>query len=207
MQRKKFTLDLEIQGKNIICVLEKYKKKENTMVYKTKGVFGVGYKSKETNIKGCPAYVKWVNMLQRCYYRVKPAYSNTKVCEEWHEFEAFKIWFYGQDWEGKQLDKDILGDGSIYGPDTCCFVSRKVNNFLVGVSESSFGYTKNKGDKEVYVARVSNPFTGGREVLGEFGTKEEATVAWKVRKKELAIELSKEIDDKRVSKRVRESVG
>jgi len=35
------------------------------------------------------------------------------------------------DWQGKELDKDILVIGNkIYSPDTCCFVSKSLNNFF-----------------------------------------------------------------------------
>jgi len=36
-----------------------------------------------------------------------------------------------QDWQGKQLDKDILVKGNkLYAPDTCIFVSSEINKLL-----------------------------------------------------------------------------
>lgn len=79
----------------------------------------------------CPYYQKWVNMLDRVYGNSnKPSYENTCVCDEWANFTNFKMWMEQQDWFGKELDKDLKGDGSLYGPDTCVFVSKKVNKLL-----------------------------------------------------------------------------
>ena len=36
-----------------------------------------------------------------------------------------------QDWEGKFIDKDLLFPGNkVYGPDTCVFVTRQLNNLF-----------------------------------------------------------------------------
>ena len=44
----------------------------------------------------------------------------------------FKDWMENQDWEGNQLDKDLLFEGNkVYGPKTCVFVTRMVNNFTL----------------------------------------------------------------------------
>jgi hypothetical protein len=37
-----------------------------------------------------------------------------------------------KDWIGKQLDKDLIGDGSIYSPDTCCFIPSRINTVIIG---------------------------------------------------------------------------
>ena len=92
-----------------------------------------------------------------------------------------------QDWEGKQLDKDILsGKSKIYSPSTCCFIPPSLNQFfkdrasktsvLVGVS---FRHGK-------YIARCMNPFTGKRESLGSFLDAQAAHDAWRERKLEHA---------------------
>ena len=84
----------------------------------------------------CKKYLSWRNMMQRCYsekYNSKtPAYKECSVCTEWHRFSVFKKWIDTQDWEGKQLDKDLLIPGNkVYGPDTCMFVSSSINSLLV----------------------------------------------------------------------------
>ena len=43
----------------------------------------------------------------------------------------FKRWMEKQDWEGKQLDKDIIKKGNkLYCPEFCFFVDNKVNSIL-----------------------------------------------------------------------------
>lgn len=32
-----------------------------------------------------------------------------------------------QDWKGKHLDKDLLGDTYEYSPEKCCFISKRLN--------------------------------------------------------------------------------
>ena len=53
-----------------------------------------------------------------------------KVCEEWErEFESFYQWAICNGWrKGLELDKDIIGDGLLYSPQNCIFVTRKINN-------------------------------------------------------------------------------
>lgn len=83
----------------------------------------------------CPYYQTWHSMLNRCYnekhLRRQPAYLGCSVCGEWHKFSVFKAWMIKQDWEGKELDKDLLVQGNkVYGPETCVFVSGLVNKFI-----------------------------------------------------------------------------
>lgn len=114
-----------------------------------KRLFGVGLNDAtyETQTKGggvkwiCPFYLRWSKLLERCYsksYKDKhPTYRDVTVCQEWHTFSVFKSWMETQDWEGKQLDKDLLVQGnSIYSPETCCFISTTVNGFMVKSNSS-----------------------------------------------------------------------
>ena len=117
-----------------------------------------------------------------------------------------------QDWENKELDKDILGDGKLYSPDTCAFVNKVTNTFLNTCAKSrgqwplgvSYDPAVNK-----FKANCSNPLSGKREILGRFDTPEAAHEAWRKRKHELAQLLADTEDDKRVSAalRVRFSVS
>lgn len=109
-------------------------------------IYGVGINdSKSTYIEGkrCKYYVTWKSMLQRCYslkYKNKnPTYANCSVCDEWLTFSNFKAWMVKQNWEGKDLDKDILIEGNkIYSPETCFFISRRINT-LLNVSKKRIG--------------------------------------------------------------------
>lgn len=89
-----------------------------------------GFSVYRKTIWRCPYYQKWVNMLDRAYGERKPTYEDVTVCQEWSSFMSFRAWMQTQDWEGKELDKDLKGDGKTYSPETCMFVSKKVNMFL-----------------------------------------------------------------------------
>lgn len=79
-----------------------------------------------------------------------------------------------QPWEGKQLDKDILGDGKIYSPATCCFVEGWLNTLCTTNPNSGkwpvgVAYIKKTGRFQAYM-RVY----GRNKSLGCFSTSEEA---------------------------------
>lgn len=97
------------------------------------GVGYVGIGSHKAFIGGnsTKAYTVWGSMLERCYsvktQNRNPTYKNCIVCDEWHNFQNFAEWFYKNHKEGLQIDKDIKGDGKLYSPKTCCFVTNQVN--------------------------------------------------------------------------------
>lgn len=138
----------------------------------------------------CPFYRAWKNMLNRCYSkrpgRSRAIYSGCTVCPEWHRFSTFRKWMIGQDWQDKQLDKDILVENNkIYSPDTCAFVSRELNNFLTHSAKPSVGVSWNAG-RHKYQAYCNNPLTGKPDFLGWFDNSRNAHKAWRKRKNELA---------------------
>ena len=153
---------------------------------------------KQIRIWECPFYGTWVRMLRRCYsekcHQKQPTYRGCKVCDEWLLFSNFKRWMEQQDWQGKQLDKDLLVTGNkLYSPDTCIFVDRKINTFVIehgrGRGECMLGVHWQK-DVKKFQARCNNPFTGEQERLGFFINELEAHLAWKARKHELACMLA-----------------
>lgn len=93
-------------------------------------VYGVGYIGVgiHNSHKGTGPYTTWYNMLRRCYSGEYSSYIGCVVCSEWHNFQKFAEWFYINHIEGYQLDKDIVGDSTIYSPSTCIFVSAEVNS-------------------------------------------------------------------------------
>lgn len=94
------------------------------------------YKGKDGKRLTCPYYSLWRGILGRCYSKDRqekqPSYRGCTVCQEWLDsFMAFRSWMETQDWEGKQLDKDIIDPSNkTYSPEHCYFVSHKVNNLL-----------------------------------------------------------------------------
>lgn len=176
----------------------------NDADYMTQRNVVVGGKQKMDWI--CPYYSTWAHMLQRCYskpyHKRQPTYVGCTVVDEWKTFSNFKTWMEAQDWQGKQLDKDLMVEGNKeYGPDTCVFVPSAVNSFMtdsgsargalpIGVSRKGGGYQ----------ARCRNPFTKKQEYLGLFSCPEGAHLAWKAKKAGHAARLAEEQTDERVKK-------
>jgi hypothetical protein len=183
-------------------------------VYVKKLVWGVGindanYQTRVT-VDGieiwCPYFQVWKSMFQRCYsetfHKNNPTYIGCSVDERWHSFMSFRAWMSEQDWEGKALDKDLLVyRNKVYGPDTCIFVTKEVNNFLnenarrrgkypIGVS-----WVKSSGKN--YAANIG--ITGkGIKYLGVYETPDEAHLVYVSFKEKLASELISVQTDPRV---------
>lgn len=108
-----------------------------------KPVYGIGINDADyvvsTKANGkhvtCPFYRAWHNMMKRCYDRKcqekQPTYKGCIVSYEWHRFSVFRAWMEKQDWQGNELDKDILLPGNkVYSPHNCMFVTRQINSLL-----------------------------------------------------------------------------
>lgn len=178
-------------------------------------VFGVGINDAGYQVSryedgkrvwACPFYVKWKDMLKRCYrdsYKeTNPTYTECSVCNDWIYFTKFKSWMEQQDWEGKQLDKDLLVTGNkVYSPETCVFIDNKVNTFLIERNAS-------RGAWPIGVSASGKRFSAycrvlgkkGNEYLGKFDTPEEAHQAWLAFKLGQACILADEQTDDRIAK-------
>jgi len=123
-------------------------------------------------------------MLERCYslkfQERNPTYVGCTVSSDWLLFSKFRAWVEGQDWEGKQLDKDILEVGNkVYSEEGCIFVSARLNSALTG-------YMTKKGKYPVGVSRhkgllsyqASCKVGGKSKALGSFSTVDEAEIAY-----------------------------
>jgi len=132
----------------------------------------------------CHFYRTWVDMLTRCYspnyHKRRPTYIGCSVVQSWLTFSVFKQWMQQQDWQGKQLDKDLLLIGNKhYSPDTCIFISHALNN-LLNVREAARGRYK----IGVCWSKTSKKFMSACTVdsesicLGFFDTEEEAHLTY-----------------------------
>jgi hypothetical protein len=173
----------------------------------TEDVGNEGGKRIRKKIWECPFYSRWRNMLLRCYsekyQKITPTYKECFVCDEWLRFSNFKSWMEKQDWQGKELDKDLLYKGNkIYSPKTCVFIDRILNSFVVERDASRgkypIGVYWNENHKK-YIARCQNPFSKKYEYLGRFDNPQEAHHAWLNKKKELAELLAEQQTDSRIA--------
>lgn len=163
---------------------------------------------KQKQVWECPYYRVWKDMLRRCYsakfQERQPTYKGCSVSEEWLRFSNFRRWMEAQDWEDKQLDKDLLFEGNkIYSKKTCVFVTRMVNTFTTdcGASRGEWliGVCWNR-EKGKFQSSCGNLFTKKQETLGYFTCEQEAHETWVKRKSELANELAAIQSDPRVAK-------
>ena len=142
------------------------------------------------------------------------AYKDCTLDPRWFKLSVFKEWIeQWDDFENKEVDKDILIPGNLhYGPDTCLMVRKIVNQWFKphilkgdlprGVCWNS-NYKKGKSPKP-YRAQT-NPLqvidgevkVGKRTALGHFLTVEEASDAFqKARQESLQILIDTETDVK-----------
>ena len=177
------------------------------IVQKKETIGCVDGKQKQKSVWICPFYRTWKSMLKRCYstkYQEGfPTYKGCSVSEEWLTFTSFKNWMETQDWQDKQLDKDLLFEGNkVYSSDTCVFVSGIVNNFTLdsGAARGEWLIGVNWDKREgKFRSSCRNPFTKKREHLGYFTSEQEAHQAWLKRKLYLAKELAAIQTDPRVA--------
>ena len=156
----------------------------------------------------CPIYKFWNHMLERCYdsrwHAEYPTYQSCIVDERWHSFMTFREWVLSQpEWEGLELDKDLLFPGNkVYGPDTCLFVSRQVNQFITSCTKSVGRYpigVSPSGSCGKWIARVGAGVTGARWYSGRVDTMERAVELYYAKRTELALELASKQTDQRIA--------
>ena len=159
-------------------------------------ICGVGINDVSENVKDSPismCYETWDNMIKRCYDKnadkKSPTYKDCTVSDEWHYFSAFLEWYNQHYIERWHLDKDILIKGNKeYGPKTCCFVPREINNLFLrrqrfrGLLPIGVTFTCKR-----FRATIN---MGKRVSIGTFNTPEEAFQAYKVAKEAWIKELA-----------------
>lgn len=144
----------------------------------------------------CPFYGCWYNMLRRVSGKYdtfrNESYKKVSATEDFLLFSKFKPWMKDQPWEGNTLDKDILGDGTLYSFETCCFIPNNVNVFLTGLhttTERAYGVSF-KPKTGNWLARVF--YKGQHYNLGTYANKYKARAAYVKSKLELFEEVKVE---------------
>lgn len=164
---------------------------------------GIGYHGSENVDCTSKSYLKWHDMLVRCYnekfHERQPQYRECTVCEEWLNYSNFKVWYDQNKIKGMSLDldKDILFKGNkIYSPETCCFVPHAINtlflnkkadrgDFPIGVS-----YEKDKKKFRAYMS-----FMGKQIKIGTFDTAESAFARYKEYKEDVIKDIAEQYKD------------
>jgi len=170
---------------------------------KRKPAYGVGinnatYQVTNKHKEVCPHYAKWYEMIKRCYssnvHKKSPCYEYCSVCEEWLTFSNFKTWMVKQDWQGKDLDKDLLvKNNKVYSSETCVFIPQQINKLLtdraIGRGMLKLGVTFNKKSRKFYAQ--CNDGSGKNIHLGSFDDEYVAHEAYKKYKYALIERIAK----------------
>jgi len=160
-------------------------------------IFGVGINNADYIVQPydedgkrliCPYYLKWSNLLRRCYcpkdQEKHPTYIDCYVCAEWLYFTKFKAWMEKQDWKNKELDKDIkFVANKQYTGDSCLFITKSLNVLLTDHGNARGEYPQgvhfNKHAAK-FIAQLN--LNGKKKYLGVFAKATEARKAYIVAK-------------------------
>ena len=169
---------------------------------------GIGYRGSDDVDCKCESYLRWHDMINRCYnekfHERNPQYKGCTVCEEWLNYSNFKVWYNQNKIKGMSLDldKDILFKGNKeYSPTTVAFVPHEINTLFIngkkGRGDFPVGVHFDKS-KDKYRAQMA--FMGNTIKLGTFDTVESAFARYKEYKedfiKDMAEQYKDEIPDK-----------
>lgn len=159
---------------------------------------GIGYRGSEDVDCKSEAYIKWHDMMNRCYNEKflerNPQYRGCTVCEEWKNFSNFKVWYESHKYGNVvlDLDKDILFKGNtMYDPAHVALVPHEINTLFVNGK-------KNRGDLPVGVYfdndkgkyRACMAFMGKTIKLGTFDNAEAAFVRYKEYKEDFIKDMA-----------------
>lgn len=157
------------------------------------GFMGCGdYKYKDNK----KPHQTWSNMLDRCYntgYKEYHLYGGrgVTVCKEWWNFQNFAKWYVSEYKDGYVLDKDLKGDGMIYGSENCSLIPPVINSFIT----SNFarrgnniytGVYDSHGNYKTHCCQLDNKI----KYLGTYPTAEDAYNVYEKEKVRLANELA-----------------
>ena len=164
---------------------------------------GIGYRGSENVDCTSESYLKWHDMINRCYnakfHERQPQYKGCTVCEEWLNYSNFKVWYDKNKIAGTSLDldKDILFKGNkMYSPETVAFVPHAINTLFLNCKKNRgalpIGVSFSERDKK-YSAEMS--FMGRQIKLGTFDTAESAFARYKKYKEDFIKDLAEQYKD------------
>ena len=164
---------------------------------------GIGYRGLEGVDCTAESYIKWHDMINRCYnvkfHKRQPQYKGCTVCEEWLNYCNFKVWYDQHKIPGMSLDldKDILFKGNkVYSPETCCFVPHAINTLFLSRKEARGEYPIGVSyEKEKKKFRACMAFMGEQIKLGTFDTAEDAFARYKEYKEDFIQDMAEQYKD------------
>jgi hypothetical protein len=146
-----------------------------------------------------PLYKHWKGMLER----VVTVYEGVSVCKDWYNLNLFCDWAIQKYVQGHELDKDILGDGTIYSPFTCCFVPKEVNLFTTSLKQ--FNCTESATGFRLW---CRDGGVNGKHYRGTFPNRSDCISAWKEIKLNRLEELAKTYTlDRNIVNALRNKIG
>lgn len=183
---------------------------------KTKLVYGVGVNDADYAVQPasgsgkvkCHYYHTWKRMLERCYsvkrHEKHPTYKGCSVCDEWLSFISFRSWMIKQDWEGKELDKDLLTHGNkVYSPANCMFVSNAINKLFTDSKAKRGDYVQGVCfDKHSNNFKAQCSVNGKTRHLGVYKTEAEAREAYIKFKVAHCLEIAEQQTDDRLKQSI-----
>lgn len=141
-------------------------------------------------------YVLWSGFMNRAgKYKT---YKNVTVSDNFRSYDYFFDWYNKQvgahctDINGRpfELDKDIVGDGSLYSEDVCVLVPKELNSQFKRYNKRNntlpLGVSK-EDRKNLYRASLS--INGKFYNLGYYETPEQASKVYNQKRKERSIEI------------------
>lgn len=165
---------------------------------------GIGYHGSDNVDCTCESYLRWHDMLSRCYnakfHERQPQYRGCTVCVEWLNYMNFKVWYDSHKYsDGKlDVDKDILFKGNtVYSPETAVLVPHEINTLFINGKESRGDLPLGVHfDKERNKYRAEMNYMGTNKKIGRFDTPEEAFAEYKKYKEKLIKEVAEKYKDK-----------
>ena len=164
---------------------------------------GIGYRGSEDIDCTAESYIKWHDMIHRCYnakfHKRQPQYIGCTVCEEWLNYSNFKVWYDQHKIPGMSLDldKDILFKGNkVYSPETVALVPHAINTLFLSKKADRGDYpigVSYEKDKKKFRAYMS--FMGGQIKLGTFDTAEAAFARYKEYKEDFIKDIAEQYRD------------
>ncbi|CAM0054864.1 HNH endonuclease [Vibrio phage 184E37-3b] len=147
--------------------------------------FGKGYNSRgkyqvQVDKKTTTAFKRWKGLLKRCYsesYKNKDRYSvrGCYVADHWLDFQNFAEWFYENQVDGWEIDKD-LHKSLVYSEDTCVSLPKEINTLLTEYTSERDGVSYHKRLERYQVQLSSKYFP---RCKGYYNTLEEAQIVYR----------------------------